>query len=181
MNNDQESFRPPVRVIATRRRRRTVTARLRAGVLELLVPSWMSASDRDRWAEAMRLRLEKRMRRSQPSDERLAQRAHTLNRRHFGGRLSWTSIAFAEMTSRWGSCSFTDGAIRVATRAARLPGWVLDYLVVHELAHLEHSDHGPAFQELENRYPLTERAKGYLMAIDQNGHGGGLPPPCPMA
>lgn len=168
MNAIPEPFRPPVRVIATRRRRRTVSARLRGGVLELLVPSWMSAADRDRWTEAMRLRLEKRMRRSMPSDERLARRAHELNRRHFGGRLSWTSIAFADMTSRWGSCSFTDGAIRVATRAAALPEWVLDYLVVHELAHLEHSDHGPAFHELENRYPLAERAKGYLMALDQN-------------
>ena len=167
MNVDPEPFQPPVRVIATRRRQRTVSARLRSGVLELLVPAWMSAADRERWAEAMRLRLEKRMRRSLPSDERLERRAHTLNRRHFGGRLTWTSIAFAEMTSRWGSCSFTDGAIRVATRAARLPDWVLDYLVVHELAHLEHSDHGPGFQELENRYPLAERAKGYLMALDQ--------------
>jgi predicted metal-dependent hydrolase len=168
LNNDQESFRPPVRVIATRRRRRTVTARLRSGVRELLVPSWMSAADRDRWAEAMRLRLEKRMRRSLPTDERLERRAHELNRRHFGGRLTWSSIGFAEMATRWGSCSFAEGAIRVATRAAKLPEWVLDYLVVHELAHLEHSDHGPAFHELENRYPLTERAKGYLMALDQN-------------
>jgi len=108
------------------------------------------------------------MRRSIPSDERLERRARELNRRHFGGRLSWTSIGFAEMASRWGSCSFTDGAIRVATRAAKLPEWVIDYLVVHELAHLEHSDHGPAFHEMENRYPLTERAKGYLMALDQN-------------
>jgi len=168
LNADPESFRPPVRVIASRRRRRTVSARVRSGVLELLVPSWMSASERERWAEAMRMRLEKRMRRSIPSDERLERRARELNRRHFGGRLRWTSIGFAEMASRWGSCSYTDGAIRVSTRAAKLPEWVIDYLVVHELAHLEHSDHGPAFHELENRYPLTERAKGYLMALDQN-------------
>lgn len=89
-----------------------------------------------------------------------------MNERHFGGRLRWTSIGFAEMSARWGSCSFTDGAIRIASRAARLPDWVIDYLLVHELAHLEQSDHGPAFHELENRYPLTERAKGYLMALD---------------
>ena len=172
MNADPDSFRPPVRVIASHRRRRTVSARLRSGVLELLVPAWMSVPDRERWAEAMRARLEKRMKRSIPSDERLEMRARELNRRHFGGRLSWTSIGFAEMSSRWGSCSFTDGAIRVATRAAKLPEWVLDYLVVHELAHLEHSDHGAAFHELENRYPLTERAKGYLMALDQSAAAG---------
>jgi hypothetical protein len=127
----------------------------------------MPGPERDRWAEEMRRRIEKRMERAQPSDQRLAERARSLNGRHFGGRLRWTSIGFADMSHLWGSCTFTAGAIRIATRAASLPDWVIDYLVVHELAHLEHSDHGPAFHELENRYPLTERARGYLMAIDQ--------------
>jgi hypothetical protein len=71
------------------------------------------------------------------------------------------------MSHLWGSCTFTTGAIRIATRAASLPDWVIDYLLVHEMAHLEHSDHGAGFHEMENRYPLTERARGYLMAIDQ--------------
>jgi predicted metal-dependent hydrolase len=165
---EQESnpFSPPVRIVASNRRRRTVSARLRSGVLELLVPSWMPQSERQQWAEKMRLRLERRITRSQPSDERLADRARTLNARHFGGRLQWTSIGFVEMGHIWGSCTFTTGNIRIAKRAASLPDWVLDYLLVHELAHLEESDHGPAFHELENRYPLTERAKGYLMALD---------------
>ena len=70
------------------------------------------------------------------------------------------------MDHQWGSCTFTDGAIRIARRAADLPDWVLDYLIVHELAHLVHSDHGAEFHDLENRYPLTERAKGYLLALD---------------
>ena len=123
--------------------------------------------ERERWAEEMRARIAKRMERAQPSDAKLGTRARVLNERHFGGRLRWTSIAFADMSHLWGSCTLTTGAIRIATRAASLPDWVIDYLVVHELSHLEHSDHGAAFHELENRYPLTERARGYLMAIDQ--------------
>jgi predicted metal-dependent hydrolase len=166
LETNPPQFTLPIRIVATRRRRRTVAARLRAGVLELLVPEWMSHAERERWAQEMRTRLERRMERSQPSDERLVERARSLNDRHFGGRLRWTSVAFDDMSHRWGSCTFTTGAIRIARRAASLPDWVLDYLLVHELAHLEHSDHGPAFHELENRYPLTERARGYLMAID---------------
>ena len=70
------------------------------------------------------------------------------------------------MQHQWGSCTFTDGSIRIAKRAAGLPDWVLDYLLMHELAHLMHSDHGPEFHEVENRYPLSERARGYLLALD---------------
>ena len=166
LNSPANAFPPPIRIVATRKRRRTVSARLRAGVLELLVPDWMSQAERHKWAEVMSRRLQKRVERSKPSDERLASRASTLNERHFGGRLRWSSIVFVDMSHLWGSCTFTSGAIRIAKRAAELPDWVLDYLLVHELAHLEQSDHGPAFRELETRYPLSERARGYLMALD---------------
>ena len=166
MNSQSSASPPPIRIVASRKRRRTVAARLRAGVLELLVPDWMSHAERQRWAEVMSGRLQRHAERSRPSDRRLAERAALINERHFGGRLRWTSIAFAEMSQLWGSCTFTSGAIRIARRAAELPEWVLDYLLVHEMAHLEHSDHGPAFRELESRYPLSERARGYLMALD---------------
>ena len=126
----------------------------------------MPQSERQHWAEVMTRRLQRRAERSRPSDERLVQRAKKLNERHFGGMLRWSSIGFADMERLWGSCTFTHGAIRIARRAASLPEWVLDYLLVHELAHLVHSDHGAEFHELENRYPLAERAKGYLLALD---------------
>jgi len=126
----------------------------------------MPHSEREHWAEVMSRRLQRRADRARPSDERLVERARKLNDRHFGGRLRWSSIGFSDMEHLWGSCTFTDGAIRIAKRAAALPEWVLDYLVMHELAHLVHSDHGAEFHELENLYPLTERAKGYLLALD---------------
>ena len=103
----------------------------------------MPLAERAHWAEVMSRRLQRRAERLRPSDERLLARAERLNRRHFEGRLRWASIGFSEMERQWGSCTFTDGAIRIARRAASLPEWVLDYLVVHELAHLVRSDHGP--------------------------------------
>jgi predicted metal-dependent hydrolase len=157
---------PPVRIITSRKRRRTVAARLRSGVLELVVPATMPIAERQHWAEVMSKRLERRAERRKATDQRLEERAKRLNERHFDGRLTWASIGFADMDHQWGSCSFTDGAIRIARRAAELPEWVLDYLLVHELAHLVHSDHGREFHALEDRYPLTERAKGYLLALD---------------
>ena len=139
---------------------------MRAGVLELLVPATMPHAERAHWAEVMTRRLQRRAERARPSDERLAERARRMNERHFEGVLRWTSVGFAEMERLWGSCTFTHGAIRIAKRAASLPDWVLDYLLVHELAHLIHSDHGDEFHALVARYPLTERAKGYLLALD---------------
>ena len=42
--------------------------------------------------------------------------------------------------------------------------WVLDYVIVHELAHLREAGHGPRFQALVDRYPRAERARGFLIA-----------------
>lgn len=126
----------------------------------------MPEAERRRWAERMRQRIERQINRSRPSDAALQRRARDLSRRYFGGRLTWNSVAYADQQYRWGSCTFTAGVIRISNRAASLPPWVLDYILVHELAHLERAEHGPAFWELVNQYPLAERARGYLMALD---------------
>lgn len=68
------------------------------------------------------------------------------------------------MDSLWGSCTMDDGSIRISSRVASFPSWVLDYLLVHELAHLVVGDHSPAFWAVVNRYPKTEHARGYLIA-----------------
>ena len=54
--------------------------------------------------------------------------------------------------------------MRLSTRLARFPTWVRDYVIVHELAHLVHAGHTPAFWRLVDRYPMAERARGYLIA-----------------
>jgi predicted metal-dependent hydrolase len=127
----------------------------------------MPPAEREMWIDRMRRRIQRQLKRARPTELDLERRARLINRRYFGGRLSWNSIAYAPQQRLWGSCTFTAGVIRISDRGERLPGWVLDYILVHELAHLVHADHGPAFWELVARYPPTERARGYLMALDE--------------
>ena len=43
-----------------------------------------------------------------------------------------------------------------------MPGWVIDYVLLHELAHLVQPGHGPRFWSLMESFPRTERARGFL-------------------
>jgi hypothetical protein len=46
-----------------------------------------------------------------------------------------------------------------------MPGWVVDYVLVHELAHLIEIGHGPRFYRLVDAFPKAERARGYLLGV----------------
>ena len=67
------------------------------------------------------------------------------------------------MARRWGSCT-ARGTITVNPFLLQAPSSCIDYVIVHELCHLSVPDHSPAFWDLVNRYPLAERARGYLLA-----------------
>ena len=44
-----------------------------------------------------------------------------------------------------------------------MPAWVVDYVLVHELAHLLEAGHDASFWAWVDRYPQAEKAKGYLL------------------
>jgi hypothetical protein len=156
-----------VKIIRSRRRRRTIEARLESGVLVVRAPAGLSAAELGPIIDKLKARLEKKQaRRRYTSDEALETRAKELNRRYFGGTLTWQSIRYVtNQNTRFGSCTPIQGTIRISQRVADMPAWVRDYVIVHELAHLLEANHAPAFWELVNRYPKTERARGYLMAL----------------
>lgn len=161
-----ESKEWPVEVVRSDRRRKTVSAELKNGVLVVRAPAAMSEEELAPVIEKLQARLENRVQKVQLSDKDLAQRAHILNKKYFNGRFHWQSIRFvSNQNSRFGSCTPSQGTIRLSHRLAKMPAWVLDYVIVHELAHLHEANHGPRFWKLVNRYPLTERARGYLMAV----------------
>jgi len=152
-----------LRIVRSPRRRRTISARRREGVIEVIVPVGMKASEEAMWVERMRRRIERAE--ARPSDEELAGRAQALSRKYFAGELRPVSLCWSEQQQqRWGSCTVDTGAIRLSARMQGFPAWVIDYVLVHELVHLRYQGHGPRFWALVNRYPLTERARGYLIA-----------------
>jgi predicted metal-dependent hydrolase len=159
-----------VEVIRSARRTKTVSARLRAdGVLEVRAPERIKKKDLDAAIASLRARIESKEDRAarSGSDAGLEERARQLNRELFDGRLTWQSIRYVDnQERRWGSCTSVDGTIRLSSRLRDVPEWVRDYVLVHEMAHLVHPDHSDAFWNLCGRYPLTERARGYLMALD---------------
>lgn len=116
--------------------------------------------------DAMMLRLAAGDKRRRPSDEQLLVRAADLSRRFLGGLAKPVSIAWVtNQNSRWGSCTPADGTIRISGRVKGMPSWVLDYVILHELAHLIQPGHGEEFWSLLERYPRTERARGYLEGV----------------
>ena len=124
------------------------------------VPSHLSVVDERRWVREMTRRFTAR---HDGATIDLTRRAATL-----AGRLDLPTPASIRWVSnqrqRWGSCTIATKQIRISDRLAGWPDWVLDYVIVHELAHLVVPDHGPRFHALVDRYPRAERARGYLIA-----------------
>ena len=149
-----------VEVVRSKRRKRSVGAQLRGDLLTVTVPTWMSTAEQQHWIGEMSRRFGRRMATDRID---LAKQADVLARRYGLDRpneIRWVDT----MTSRWGSCTPTTGVIRLSSRLAAFPDWVVDYVIVHELAHLRVEGHQRDFWDLVHRYPKSERAIGYLIA-----------------
>jgi predicted metal-dependent hydrolase len=155
-----------IEVRRSRRRRRTVSAYRENGRTIVLIPARFTRAEEQQWVATMLDKLAKGDQRRRPSDSQLQKRAVELSQRHLGGLAKPTSIRWVtNQSSRWGSCTPADGTIRISARVKGMPAYVLDYVILHELAHLLAPGHGPEFWRLLASYPRTERARGYLEGV----------------
>jgi predicted metal-dependent hydrolase len=171
---------PKVEVRRSRRRRRTVTAYRDGDTTIVLMPAHIPRAQEQQWVDDMLARLARSESRRRPHDD-LMSRAERLARDYLPQPVRPTSVRWVtNQNSRWGSCTPADGTIRLSHRMQGMPAYVIDYVLVHELAHLLVPDHSPAFHAIVAPYPHVAKAQGYLEgwvdARNQRAAGGSSDP-----
>lgn len=163
---DHSALEPEVEIRVSTRRRKWVAAHWEGDRIVVVVPQRMAKRDRQAHAEQLAARLVADRQRRRPTDERLTQRAAELSARYFDGLATPSAVTWSSrQRHRWGSCSPGDRTIRISDRLLDVPDWVLDAVLVHELAHLLRSDHDDVFDELVARFPRTADATIFLDGV----------------
>ncbi|GIF10755.1 metal-dependent hydrolase [Actinoplanes teichomyceticus] len=139
----------------------------------VLIPDRFSRAEETEWVERMLARLAAREERLRHTDAELLARARRLTMRYLDDHTDLIAPAsvrwVTNQNGRWGSCTPDDATIRISHRIQEMPDWVIDYVLLHELAHLVVPSHNACFWELVNRFPKAERARGYLEGVAAAG------------
>ena len=154
---------PEFRVIRSSRRKRSVSAYRQNGIIEIHIPDRLSRRDEYALIPEMIANVLNREAKSRSSDEELWQMAREL----LGTLLPDfherpTSITWRAMRERWGSCTTSDGTIRISLRLNGAPEYVTRYVLFHELIHLRILGHGADFEEYLARCADKDRAEAFL-------------------
>ncbi|PZM97206.1 MAG: metal-dependent hydrolase [Actinobacteria bacterium] len=161
--------KPVVEVRRSQRRRRTVSAYRDGERVVVLIPDQFSRAEENEWVDRMLARLAAREERACRTDEELLQRARRLINRYlseYGDLVMPKSVRWVtNQNGRWGSCTPADRTIRISHRIQDMPDWVIDYVLLHELAHLVVPHHNEQFWSLVGRYAKAERARGFLEGV----------------
>lgn len=158
---------PDFRVIRSTRRKRSISALRQNGIIEIHIPDRMSRKDELAIIPEMIEIVLRREAKSRSSDETLALMAQELL-----STLLWdfherpSAISWRNMRERWGSCTTSDGTIRISLRLNGSPDYVVKCVLFHELIHLRVPGHGDEFQAYLERYPERERAESFLEGFE---------------
>lgn len=155
-----------VEIRRSARRRRTVRAYREGDKTIVLMPAHLTRAQEAEHVRDLVQRLDRREKRTAPSDAALLQRATDLSTRWLDGRAVPASVRWVtNQSSRWGSCTSVDRSIRLSHRLQGMPDEVIDYVLLHELAHLIEANHSKRFWALLSDFPHAERARGFLDGV----------------
>jgi len=110
-----------------------------------------------------------RTRARERNDADLERRAREINQTYFDGELRWHTIRWvSNINHSLGTVTeggSGDGDIRISDQIKLWPQWVIDYVIAHELVHRKYPNHSAEFWAYLGRYPLTERARGFIDGV----------------
>jgi predicted metal-dependent hydrolase len=164
---------PEIEVRVSSRRRKTSEARWVDGRIVVSLPAHLDGAARQRTIDWLVKRLLTRYSpQADLGEEALLARAIALSERYLISVRPTAVRWVTNQTARWGSCSYYTGEIRLSHRLRAVPDWVLDSVLVHELAHLTYPDHSPAFHRLANSFRRHAEAglflQGYELGLSQS-------------
>lgn len=173
---------PEVIVQRSARRKKTVSAHFSGESVILAVPQSATRREIDQWKTtlvpkivAKRDRAQQNARR-RSTDDALWNMAQDLSATYLDGKAQPTEVKWsARQNTRWGSATPSTGVIRISTRLATVPDWVLETVVLHELVHLLEAHHNDRFWSLARRHPKANDAAQFLDGVawaDANPRGG---------
>jgi predicted metal-dependent hydrolase len=167
-------FHPDVEVRVSRRRKKTAAAHWEGDRIVVVVPAHLRGAELDQMVDELSRRVARHRPHLHASDELLETRAAALGHRYLDG-VAASSIRWSTtQKKRWGSCTLLTREIRISERLRVAPEWVLDAVIVHELAHLLEPNHSPRFRQLEQRYPRRHEADIYLAGYSLGLHMPGI-------
>jgi len=73
--------------------------------------------------------------------------------------VSYDSLQIRNQKTRWGSYSPRTGTLSMNYRLLMAPPSIVDYVIIHELAHVRHADHSPRFWRVVEQYDPAYREK----------------------
>lgn len=158
---------PDFRVIRSARRKKSISALRQNGIIEIHIPDRMSRRDELAAIPEMIEIVLRREAKSRSSDEALALMAQDLLSRYLPDFHEHpTAISWRNMRERWGSCTTSDGTIRISLRLNGTPAYVIQCVLLHELIHLRVPGHGADFHSYLERFDGRERAEAFLEGFE---------------
>ena len=161
--------RPEVEIRASSRRKKTGTAHWSGSRIVVQIPARIRGRERTAFVDDLVERILAQRPQNAAGDAELEERAKVLAERYNDGVLPSSVRWVKNQQARWASCSPASREIRVSSRLRQCPEWVIDAVLVHELAHLQEADHSAKFTEIAERHPRQTDSglflEGYALGL----------------
>ena len=154
--------RPEVEIRASSRRKKTGTAHWSGSRIVVQIPARIRGRERTTFVDDLVERLLTQRPQNAAGDVVLEERAIALAE-IYNDAIMPSSVRWVKnQQARWASCSPASREIRISNRLRQCPQWVIDAVLVHELAHLQEVGHTAKFNEIANRYPRQDESAHFL-------------------